>query len=113
MDLSKLSQEQLQSRCAFCHQIIPDNQECFGVGARGNPEAVKVLRAYEGAFFPFPLGGGRVVIAIVVPQDSDAKRAGNDFYFRGCSESCVEKLRNELKKALSGTVDPLGPDGVK
>ena len=103
MNLSTLSQQELQARCAYCHQLVPEDQECFGIGARARSEMRDHLRAYEGKLVPLTLGGGREVIAIVIPADAPARREGYDLYFKGCSEECVRALREELRRGLSGT----------
>jgi hypothetical protein len=103
MDLSTLSQKELQARCAYCHQIVPEDQECFGVGARARSEMRGPLRAYQGQLVPLAVGSGRELIAIVLPADAPARREGYDLYFKGCSEECLRTLREELGRGLSGT----------
>jgi hypothetical protein len=102
MNLHKLDHDELLARCAWCHRRIPEDQECFGAGARVRPEARELLAENEGTMIPMSLKNGREVIVMVPTADSEARKAGNDVYFQACSEDCcrqlTEALRDELEK---------------
>ena len=104
MNLHELDHDELLARCAWCHRRIPEDQECFGAGARVNSEARELLADKEGTLFPMPLTNGREVIVVVPAADSEARKAGNDVYFQACSEDCcrqlTQALRDELGKSL-------------
>jgi len=40
----------------------------------------------------------KTIWSVVPPQNSDARREGNDFMFAVCSESCVDNLTETLKR---------------
>jgi hypothetical protein len=85
--------------CAWCRKAIPEGVEVFTVGARAKPGVD--LSAHEGALLAvFLEGEGRGVKAVVVTNDSPAKREGYDLLFVACSESCAEELRGRIGREL-------------
>lgn len=100
MDLTTLSRDELLERCAWCHRRIPEDQECFGAGARVRPEAKNLLAGHEGNLLPIELSDGRQVIVVVPTADSEARAAGHDVYFQACSEQCCRELSNALRSEL-------------
>ncbi|NUO83206.1 hypothetical protein HUU05_24300 [candidate division KSB1 bacterium] len=83
--------------CAWCGARIAADTEVFGCGARTIPGID--LSAKEGEILPLYLAlSRRTVPALVVPQDSQAKREGNDLYFLICSESCGRALKEALEE---------------
>lgn len=101
MDLTHLSHNELLARCAWCHQRIPEDQECFGAGARVRPDAKSLLSGHEGSLLPMLLSSGREVIVAVPALESEAREAGHDVYFQTCSEQCCRELSNALRAELS------------
>ncbi len=84
-------------RCAWCDRRIKPDTEVFGCGARTIPGID--LSAKEGEILPLYLAlSHRTVPALVVPEDSQAKREGNDLYFLICSESCGRSLKEALEE---------------
>jgi hypothetical protein len=85
--------------CAWCKKAIPEGEELFTVGARAKPGVD--LSAHEGTLLAVSLEGeGRGVKAVVVTNDSPAKREGYDLLFVACSESCAEELRGRIGREL-------------
>jgi len=101
MSLSKLSQKELQLRCSWCHCLIPEDQECFGAGARVRPEAKHLIGEHEGRFMTMRLSGDREVIVMIPTAESDARRAGDDIYFQACSEDCCDAITKAIRRELS------------
>jgi hypothetical protein len=97
MDLSKLSQHELQTRCAWGHQYMPEDEECFGAGAKLNPAGKRMIEGREGTLTTLKAPDGHEIIVIVPTKESDARRAGNDIFFQACSEVCCEKISAALR----------------
>jgi hypothetical protein len=102
MKLDTLSQKQLLKRCAWCHKVIPSDQERFGGGARVWPSAKPVVAAHEGKAAPLSLSTGRQIIAIVPTADSEARAAGHDIFFQACSEECCVAVTSAIRADLGG-----------
>ena len=102
MNLAKLNQKQLMTRCAWCHKVISQKNERFGGGTRVSPAAKPLLTAHEGKLIPMPLTTGREIIAIVPTADSEARAAGHDIYFQTCSEECCTAVSNAIRAELPG-----------
>ena len=100
MDLANLSHDELLARCSWCHRRMPENQECFGAGARVRPEAKALLAGHEGKLLPMHLSSGRDIIVVVPGAASDARAAGHDVYFQTCSEQCCRALSDALRAEL-------------
>jgi hypothetical protein len=77
---------------------MQENDPAFGLGAKVRKD-VK-LPGQEGPFirFDLPTAPGRTVHGAVVPDDSEAKRAGWDIMFAACSQECAESLKDALQK---------------
>ena len=97
MNLEGLTQSDLSSRCSWCHRVIPVDQECFGFGARVRPESKAQLVGKEGKAVSYKLATGRNLIAIVPAASSDARKAGDDVFFQGCSTVCCDEMSAALK----------------
>lgn len=90
-------------KCTWCGKRISDEQEVFGLEAVANPIYKKELKEKEGILVPVLLTmPDKTVDAIVVTEDSEAKRKGTDLIFMLCSEDCALALRKALlrEKAL-------------
>ena len=85
--------------CAWCHEDIGDDQECFGLSTRVTPEHREALRGKEGTVLALDLlGGDRQLLAIVVAADSPARAKGYDIVLQTCSEVCADELDRRLIK---------------
>ena len=85
--------------CSWCEDGILDDEECFAVGAKASAEMD--LQALEGKPVDFFLARrDRNVRAIVVTNDSPAKREGKDIVFVTCSESCSEALKQAVDREI-------------
>ena len=100
MNLAKLSHNELMARCAWCHQHMHEDQECFGAGARVRPVAKTQLAGKEGTLLPMQLSTGREIIVVVPAAASEARVAGHDIYFQTCSEECCKQLAAALRAEL-------------
>ena len=103
MNLSKLSQKNLQARCSWCHKVLPEGEECFGAGARIWPSARPLLAEHEGKLFPLRLSTGHELIVIVPTADSVAHAEGHDIFFQACSEKCGAAISGAIKAELPGS----------
>jgi hypothetical protein len=102
MNLSKLSQEKLLARCAWCHKVLSKDKECFGVMGRVWPAARPVLAGHEGKLVPMRLSAGQEIIGIVPTADSDARAAGHDLCFQVCSKECGAAISGAIRAELPG-----------
>ncbi len=101
MNLSKLSQEELLARCAWCLRRIPEDHECFGAGLRVRPERRSELVQHEGRAVPLQLATGREIIVLVTSPDSKARAAGDDLYVQTCSEACNRQIDAALRYEIA------------
>jgi hypothetical protein len=86
-----------QNKCAWCGALISDEDEVFALSAIANPFYKKQLKRREGQILPIHLVlTEKVVDAIVVAEDSQAKSEGYDFIFMLCSEACAMNLKEAL-----------------
>jgi hypothetical protein len=86
-------------KCSWCEDEIPEDVECFGVGAKASAEMD--IAALEGKVVDlFLKRRNRTVAAIVSTSDSPAKREGKDMLFVTCSESCSEALRQAVDREI-------------
>ena len=102
MNLSKLSHDELLTRCSWCHGRMREDEECFGAGARVRPEAKVLLAGQDGKMLPLRLTSGRDIIVVVPGADSAAHADGYDVYFQTCSEACCRELTVALRAELTG-----------
>ena len=100
MKLTTLSQNQVMARCAWCHQFISEDQECFGAGARVRPAAKALLAGKDGKLLPMQLSTGHEIIVVVPAAASEARGAGHDIFFQTCSEECCKLLTAALRAEL-------------
>jgi len=101
MKLSELSQEDLLARCAWCHQVIPEDHECFGAGLRVHPERRSEIVPHEGRAIPLQLSAGREIIVMVTRPDSKARAAGDDLYFQTCSDDCSRRIDAAVREEIA------------
>lgn len=97
MDLSSLSQDELRVRCAWCHRVLPEDEECFGAGAKVNAAGKRMIEGREGTLTTLTAPDGRQLIVMVPTQDSDARRDGHDIFFQACSEKCCASISAALR----------------
>jgi hypothetical protein len=100
MKLSKLSQEELLARCAWCHHRISKDQECFGAGLRVRAERKAEIVRHEGRAMPLQLAAGREIIVMVTGSGSKARAAGDDLYIQTCSEDCSHQIDIAVKEEI-------------
>jgi hypothetical protein len=101
MKLSELSQEDLLARCAWCHQVIPEANECFGAGLRVRPERRAEIVPHEGRAVPLQLATGREIIVMVTRPDSKARAAGDDLYVQTCSDDCSQQIDAAMREEIA------------
>jgi hypothetical protein len=88
--------ERLLRTCAWCTQIIPDDSEVFGFGAKARPGID--LSDKEGQFVSLDLAlAEKTVFALVPTSTSQAKEEGYDLVFLACSQDCAESLKDALE----------------
>lgn len=92
-------------RCAWCMKKIGEDKPCFGLSVKFNKDVD--LSENAGRIIPIYLSSRKTSVPlIVVANDSEAKKSGQDGIFAICSEKCGEKMRmavaNELE-LFSGT----------
>lgn len=94
-------------RCAWCMKKIGEDKPCFGLSVKF-AEGLD-LNEEEGRIIPIYLSSRKTSVPlIVVANDSEAKKSGQDGIFAICSEKCGEKMKMALAKELelfSGTPD--------
>jgi len=83
--------------CAWCDKTIPENAERFSLGAYAKPGFPLAMLAGKAVRLKLMLSG-RKITAIIPVNDSDAKRAGNDFIFTICCEKCGKSLRAAIER---------------
>jgi hypothetical protein len=86
-------------KCGWCEDEIPEDTELFGIGAKARDDID--INELRGKVIDICLAQrNRNVQALVVTEDSPAKREGKDLLFVTCSESCSEALRQAVGKEL-------------
>jgi hypothetical protein len=86
-------------RCSWCEDEIPEDIECFGIGAKASPGVD--IKALEGKVVDLFLKRRNRTVAMMIPTiDSPAKREGKDMLFVMCSESCSEALRQAVDREI-------------
>jgi len=86
-------------RCVWCEDQIPEDTELFGVGAKAR-EDIDITELRGKVIDIYLARKKRNVQALVVTEDSPAKREGKDLLFVTCSESCSEALRQAVGKEI-------------
>jgi hypothetical protein len=85
--------------CGWCGDDIPDDTELFGIGAKAWPDID--LTGKEGTVIDLVLERrDRNVQALVVAEDSQAKKDGKDLLFVACGESCAEALKQAVEAEI-------------
>ena len=97
MDINHLSQRELNTRCAWCHKIIPTDDECFGAGAKLNAAGKRMVEGKEGTLVIFKTTVGHEIIVIVPTKNSKAHAEGHDIFFQTCSEACAAEVAAGLR----------------
>lgn len=88
--------KQLLRTCAWCNQIIPEDAEIYGFGARTGSRVD--LTGKEGEFVTLKLAiSDKIIVALVPPEDSIAREEGYDLVFITCSPECAEELKENLQ----------------
>lgn len=91
-------QRELVKKCAWCHETLSDDQECFALSTRVRPENREDVRGKEGTVIVMDLpGGDRQLLAMVTTADSPARAKGYDLIFQVCSEACAKDLDRRRK----------------
>lgn len=86
-------------KCACFRDEIPDDTELFGIGAKARPDID--ITEQEGRMIDiFLTRRDRNVQALVVTNDSPAKKEGKDLLFVVCRESCAEALRQGVGREI-------------
>lgn len=89
----------LMLRCAWCMKKIGEDKPCFGL-------AVKFVKGVDfnekdGRIISIYLASRNTSVPlIVVANDSEAKKNGQDGIFAICSEKCGEKMQTTVTKEL-------------
>lgn len=99
-----------QNKCAWCGKLISDTDEVFGLEATVTPSYKKELKKKEGKILSlFLLLPRKVVDAIVVTEDSEAKKKRVDIIFMLCSKTCALALKKALlqEKAIFRQINSL------
>ena len=98
--------DQLQSegcymlRCSWCMKKIKEDKECFGLSVKF-VEGVD-FKDEEGTITSiFLLSRKTSVPMIVVSEDSEAKKQGQDGIFALCSEKCGLKMKKTINEELN------------
>ena len=102
MNLENLSQKELTARCSWCHEVLQENTECFGVGGKVWPAAKPLIARLQGKLAPMRLSTGREIIVVVPSADSEARAEGNDIYVQACCEACAAAVSSALRAELPG-----------
>ena len=86
----------LSNICAWCNQVIQEDDEVFGFGAKAS-HGVE-LHDKEGEFVSLNLAlQEKTVFALVPSSTSTAKTVGYDLIFITCSEDCAQSLKDALE----------------
>ena len=86
-------------KCGWCGDDIPEDTELFGIGAKARPDID--IRELRGKVIDvFLARRARKVQALVVTEESPAKKEGKDLLFVACSESCAEALRQAVGREI-------------
>jgi len=86
-------------QCGWCQDEIPEDTELFGIGARARDD-IDITELRGKVIDIYLAQKNRNVQALVVTEDSPAKREGKDLLFVTCSESCSEALRQAVGNEL-------------
>lgn len=86
-------------RCAYCDKEVDQDSEVFVVLLTIGE--VHDLKDIEGEMISVCLEeANRSIPAMVVTEDSEAKKDGGDIGFMACSEGCAQSLTTTLQKEI-------------
>jgi hypothetical protein len=89
----------MKNICAWCENFVKDDQECFAVPGKAKNDID--ISGYEGQFIELLLiVSNKTIPTFIVPQNSEAKKDGNDFICMTCSEKCADSLKIALQNEL-------------
>jgi len=95
--IKKPKLKKVMSTCCWCGVKIKDDDPIYSVGCKKRPEVD--ITKYESKVMPVKLSTiDKTIWSVVPPQNSDARREGNDLMFAVCSNSCVDNLTETLKR---------------
>jgi hypothetical protein len=83
--------------CAWCNEEIAEDSEVFGFGARLR-EGIDLEDLAGEVIRIFSTAANRMIRALVVTSDSEAKADGFDLMFMTCSRDCAEALKAALEE---------------
>jgi hypothetical protein len=86
-------------KCGWCGDDIPEDTELFGISAKARPD-IDISELRGKVIDVFLAQRDRNVQALVVTEESPAKKEGKDLLFVVCSESCAEALRQAVGKEI-------------
>ena len=94
-----INAEEVMSHCCWCGELIQDDKEMFGLGAKARQGVDLSPFEGEGIEIKMP-ASGRKFYALVPASDSDARKDGNDLMFVACSNECAYELKNLINKEI-------------
>ncbi len=86
-------------KCGWCGDEIPEDTELFGIGAKARPD-IDLSESTGKVIDVFLTRRDRNVQALVVTEESPAKKEGKDLLFVVCGESCAEALRQAVGREI-------------
>jgi hypothetical protein len=92
--------------CAWCERELEEGAGQFVGFLVGDRDSLEDRESYA---FSLPIDENRVVIGVVPPADSDARREGGDIIFKACSRDCERRLKKAVPPALRRTLGELPP----
>ena len=93
--MDKRDRDRLLHICAWCNQVIDEEDEVFGFGAKASTNVD--LSDMEGDFVSLNLKlQDKIVFALVPAEGSQPRQEGYDLVFITCSEACAEELKEAL-----------------
>ena len=82
--------------CTWCNQVIQEDDEVFGFGAKASHGID--LSNKEGEFVSLNLAlRDKTIFALVPSTSSSAKTGGYDLIFITCSEDCAQAIKDALE----------------
>ncbi len=90
-----MKMDSLLNTCAWCSKEVAEDSEVYKIMATTKYKTL--LEGREGMFIPLPLAlASKTVHAVVVTEDSEAKKDGWEIIFMTCSLSCAKSLKAAL-----------------
>jgi hypothetical protein len=87
-------------RCSWCMKKIKDDRECFGLSVKF-VEGVDFKKEEGTITSVFLLSRNTSVPMIVVAEDSEAKKQGQDGIFVLCSDKCGLKMKKTINEEFN------------